>query len=111
MLVYEGEFDTRVAAARALDNKANRLLKAGKHAAALLPAREAVEVSQSTATAHDIYCLALLYNGHPQQALGECAVAQTLALPDMEGQRLAKGFAHNLEVVTRLNQMRPSAAR
>jgi len=111
MLVYEGEFDTRVAAARALDNKAERLLKDGKHSAALLPAKQSVEMSPSTATAHEMYCLALLFNGHPQQALVECSAAQKLAVSDLEGRRLALGFAANLETVTRLNQKRPPGVR
>jgi protein involved in temperature-dependent protein secretion len=105
--VYEGDFDTRIAAARALDNKANRLLKERRHAEALFPAKAAVQISPSTATAHDMYCLALLLNGHPQQALDECATARTLALPDIEGQRLAKGFAEHWVDVSHLVRMAP----
>ena len=110
-LVYEGEFDTRVAAARALDNKANRLLKERRHAEALPPAKEAVELSPATATAHDMYCLALLLNGHPKAALEECATARTLALPDIEGQRLAKGFAEHWVDVSHLVRMAPPGSR
>jgi 4-amino-4-deoxy-L-arabinose transferase-like glycosyltransferase len=110
-LVYEGDFDTRIAAARALDNKANRLLKERRHAEALFPAKAAVELSPSTATAHDMYCLALLLNGHPQQALEECATARSLALPDIEGQRLAKGFAEHWVDVSHLVRMAPPGKR
>jgi hypothetical protein len=41
-MVYEGEFDTRVAAARALDNQVKRLIWERQYAAMLLPAEEAV---------------------------------------------------------------------
>jgi hypothetical protein len=95
MMVYEGEFDTRVAAARALDNQAKQLLLERQNAAAMLPATEAVEVAPSNATAHYMYGVALLYNGYPQQALGECTAALKEALPDMVGQRVAKEIAQN----------------
>lgn len=99
MLVYEGEFDTRVAAARALDNRVRTFLWARDLRSALLTAKEAVEMAPNTATAHDSYCLALLGNGYLEQALGECSLAQKLALPDLEGQRLANDFAYHLDLV------------
>ncbi|MGC2210169.1 MAG: glycosyltransferase family 39 protein [Candidatus Korobacteraceae bacterium] len=95
MMVYEGEFDTRVAAARALDNQAKTLVLERQCAAAMLPAEEAVEMSPSTASAHYMYGVALLYNGRPDLALGECTTALKEVLPDMVGQRVAKDIAQN----------------
>jgi hypothetical protein len=111
LLVYEGEFDTRVAAARALDNRVKRFLRAGDARSALLPAQEAVEVAQSTASAHDMYCLALLYNGYTQQALWECSLARKLALPDLEGRRLADDYAQDLELVRQVSERGPSGVQ
>jgi hypothetical protein len=108
LLVYEGEFDTRVAAARALDNRVKRLLWAGDARSALLPAQEAVEIAPSTATARDSYCVALLFNGYLQDAFWQCSAAQKLALPDLEGQRLANDFAYHLEMVTQASRARLS---
>jgi hypothetical protein len=108
MLVYEGEFDTRVAAARALDSTANRLLMEGGHPAeALLPAREAVEMSQSTAATHYKYCLALAINGYIQQGLGECSVALKLAQADPDGQDVAKDVARDMGLMQQLGGTRP----
>ena len=98
MLVYEGEFDTRVAAARALDNQVKRLLFEGQYPAAMLPAEEAVEMSPSTATAHDMYGVTLLYNGYSQQALGECSAALKMALPDIEGREIGERYREELRV-------------
>jgi 4-amino-4-deoxy-L-arabinose transferase-like glycosyltransferase len=82
MLVYEGEFDTRLAASRALDNKVLRLLQGGNFRAALFPSAEAVEMAQSSARAHDYYCVALASNGFPQQAIPECETARKLVESD-----------------------------
>jgi hypothetical protein len=103
MLVYEGEFDTHVAAARALDNKANRLLLQGNPAAALLPARDAAEMSQSTANARYMYCMALAVNGYQQQGLGECSVALKLATADPEGQAAAKQIAQDMGLIEQMS--------
>jgi hypothetical protein len=111
MLVYEGEFDTRVAAARALDNQVKRLLYAGQYPAAMLPAEEAIQVAPSTATAHDMYGVALLYNGYSQQALGECSAALKMALPDIEGERLAKEIAKNCAFISQVIRMQAQAQR
>ena len=111
MLVYEGEFDTRVAAARALDNQVKRLLFAGQYPAAMLPAEEAIQVAPSTATAHDMYGVALLYNGYSQQALGECSTALKMTLPDIEGERLAKEIAKNCAFTSRVIRMQAQASR
>jgi len=82
MLVYEGEFDTRVAAARALDNKVLRLLRGGDPKAAMLPAAEAAEMAQSWAFARDLYGVVLARNGYLQQGLLECETAIKLAQSD-----------------------------
>jgi Flp pilus assembly protein TadD len=82
MLVYAGEFDTHVAAARALANKAKRDIETGNPAQALPVARQAVEVAQSFPYAHYWYGIALAANGQPQEGLLECSIARRLALED-----------------------------
>jgi 4-amino-4-deoxy-L-arabinose transferase-like glycosyltransferase len=82
MLVYEGEFNSRRAAGRALENKALRLLRGGDPRAALFPAAQAVEMAPSSARAHDYYGVALALNGYPQQGLLECETAIKLAQGD-----------------------------
>jgi hypothetical protein len=77
----------------------------------MLPAEEAVEMSPSTAIAHDMYGVLLLYNGYPQQAFGECSTALKLALPDIESQRLAKDFAHNCAVMANVIRTQAPEAR
>jgi len=82
MLVYEGEFDTRLAVARALNNKVLRLLRSGDPRSALFPAAEGIEMAPSSARAHDYYCVALASSGYAQQALLECETAIKLAQGD-----------------------------
>ncbi len=106
MMVYEGEFDTRLAAGRALENKARRLLHSGDPKAALLPAAEAVEMAPSSAFTHDCYCVALALSGYPQQALLECTVARKLALADPFDQALADDLSRRLDNGSQMLGMR-----
>jgi hypothetical protein len=87
MLVYEGEFDTRVAAARALDNLVVARLAGGYNGEALSLAERAAELAQSSPSAHKWYCISLALNGQPQAALSECSMARKLALADPRKQR------------------------
>ena len=82
MLVYAGEFDTHVAAARALANKAKRDIETGNPTEALPAARQAVEVAQSFPYAHFWYGISLAANGQPQAGLLECSIARRLTLVD-----------------------------
>jgi hypothetical protein len=83
MLVYEGEFDTRVLAARALDLKAISLLNAGRIEEGLDLTSRAVYLAQSSPQyspyAHFWRCGALAVNDQPEAALAECSVARNLA--------------------------------
>jgi hypothetical protein len=82
MMVYEGEFDTRVAAGGALENKALRLLHSSDPKAALFSAAKAVEMAPSSARAHYYHCVALAFSGYPQQEIPECETAIKLAERD-----------------------------
>jgi hypothetical protein len=82
MMVYEGEFDTRAAAGAAFENKALRLLHSADPRAALLPAAEAVEMAPWSARAHYDHCVALAFNGYPDQEIAECETAIKLAEGD-----------------------------
>jgi hypothetical protein len=82
-------------------------MEGGHPAEALLPAREAVEMSQSTAATHYKYCLALAINGYIQQGLGECSVALKLAQADPDGQDVAKDVARDMGLMQQLGGTRP----
>jgi hypothetical protein len=86
MLVYAGEFDTHVAAARALANKAKRDIENGKPTEALPVAKQAVELAQSFPYAHYWYGVSLAANDQPQEGLLECSIARRLALADARNQ-------------------------
>ncbi len=83
MLVYEGEFDTRVAASRALVNQVAALLKR-RHAYEAIPlAKRALELTPSSPMAHYWYGISLVANGQPQQAIEECSISRKLVLADL----------------------------
>lgn len=92
MLVYVGEFDTRVAAARALDHKAIVSLIAGDYERALPLAKRAVELSQSSSYAHTVYCNALESNGQRDAGLSECDVARRLSLEDRDPCKTTRNY-------------------
>lgn len=79
MLVYEGEFETGAAAARALDHKALSL-GADREKEALDLAKQAVDLAQYSPFAHYFYCGELASNGYPQDGLSQCSIAHDLAL-------------------------------
>ncbi len=82
MMVYEGEFDSRAAAGAAFENKTLRLLHSSDPKSALLPAAQAVEMAPWSARAHYYHCVALAFNGYPQQEIAECETAINLAQSD-----------------------------
>lgn len=84
VLVYEGEFDTRVLASRALDLKAIPMLNAGRVQEGLALTRRAVDFAPSSPHTHFWYCGALAVDDQPEAALAECAVARNLALAGPE---------------------------
>ncbi|MGB8013073.1 MAG: phospholipid carrier-dependent glycosyltransferase [Terriglobales bacterium] len=102
MVVYEGEFDARLEAGRALDNKALRLLRDGNPMAALLAAAKAVEMAPSLARPHDHYCVALAMSGYLQQGLAECVVAQRLVAADPNDHELALDISNNLAAISQV---------
>jgi hypothetical protein len=103
MLVYEGEFDTHLAAARAIDNKALRLMRAGSYSTALPLTEEAVEVAPTSFEARDLYCVALANNGYPQEALMQCTVALRLSKARPLGLRAVREITRHLEVISQLS--------
>lgn len=85
MLVYEGEFDAHVAAARALGNKALVLISLGRPKEALPVAKRSVELARSSSSAgaaHEVYGVSLALNGQPEEGLSECFIARNLALAE-----------------------------
>jgi hypothetical protein len=105
MLVYEGEFDTSVAAARALDNETGAALAHGDSIQALSLAKQAAELAQSSSSAHKWYCVALALNGRPQEAFQECSLARRLALADPWKQ----GEVQEIERIARQLDLLPPA--
>jgi len=102
MMVYEGEFDTTLAAARALANKALKLLESGDPKGALVPAARAVELAPSLARAHDHYCVALTMNGYLREGLSECLAAKRLVTADPNDHQLALDISQNLAAVSQV---------
>jgi hypothetical protein len=90
MLVYEGQFDTRIAAARALIIRSVQVFNEGRPDEALYFARQAVDTAPSYARAHELYCLTLATNGRPQEGLPECALAVQQLRADPRGEEEAR---------------------
>jgi hypothetical protein len=104
VLVYEGEFDTHLAAAWALNNKTWRLVSAGTNPTTILPpAGEAVELAPASLRSRDYYCLALAINGYAQQALSECSVALRLAKADPLSQGAVQGITNRMEYISQVS--------
>jgi hypothetical protein len=110
MLVYEGEYDTHVAAARALNNKAFALLRLDRPMDALPVAKRSVELAQSSsaaATAHYMYGVSLALTGQPEEGLSECAIARNLALADGDSQKVEKATQYMKSIAQRYNLLLP----
>jgi hypothetical protein len=105
MAVYEGEFDTRMEASRALDNKVLRLLQAGDRVGALPSAEQAVEITPTSAKAHDFLCLALAMGGYPEKSLSECVVALKLAKAGQDSHHVADVIREHLETLAKAFNM------
>jgi 4-amino-4-deoxy-L-arabinose transferase-like glycosyltransferase len=101
MLVYEGEFDTRLLAARALVNNALGFLVSSDPMAALVPAKKAVELGPSAAFPHLAYCIALANNGYVQQSLLECSVALKLAKASPPGSPSTEAITQVMASISR----------
>ncbi len=82
LLVYEGDFDTRLAAAMSELNLANRGLLTGQPSEALLHGNRAVELAPDSAEGHGSFCLLLAGIGQLDSARSECYKAQSLLLND-----------------------------
>jgi len=79
MVVYEGEFETHVLAARALEYKVWRQLKSGDRPGALESSEEAMRIASETSGAHHAYGAALVLNGFPVKGIAEHVTALRLA--------------------------------
>ena len=82
LLVYEGDFDTSLAAAKSERDLMVRAASAGQPAAALLHGKRAVELAPGSALAHSYFCALLAQTGQINSALTECYTAQNLMLQD-----------------------------
>ncbi len=82
LLVYEGDFDTRLAAAKSERDLMVRAASAGQSALALLHGQRAVELAPGSALAHRYFCALLAQTGQLDAALKECYAAQNLMLQD-----------------------------
>jgi hypothetical protein len=114
MLVYEGEFDTHVAASRALNNKVFGLLSHGYYREALPLAKRSVELAQSSSaafTAHDMYGVALALNGQPEEGLAECSIARDLALAEQDQQKIEKATNYMKSIARRYNLLLPPGVK
>jgi tetratricopeptide (TPR) repeat protein len=78
MLVYEGDFDLRIAAGATETLNTRRDLADGKFTEALLHGRKAAEITPENAEARYQYCRALVANRITDQAPVECNVARAL---------------------------------
>jgi hypothetical protein len=110
MLVYEGEYDTHVAAARALNNKAFELLSLDRPMEALLVAKRSIELAQSSSaasTAHYMYGVALALTGQPEEGLSECTIARNLALADGDPKKVEKATQYMKSIAQRYNLLLP----
>jgi tetratricopeptide (TPR) repeat protein len=101
MLVYEGEFDTRAAAARALDRRANLFLRIGRKEEAMDLARQALYLTPDSANSHYWYGVSLAFNDQPQQGLSECSYARGLFLADGRNQRMAKQALEQMQIIAK----------
>jgi len=101
MLVYEGEFDTPVAAARALDNEAGVLFASGQHAEALPLTKRAAELAPEMMGAHESYCRSLAFNDRPEEALVECDAARKLALQEPWNQGQAQEAVRHMKYIAK----------
>ncbi len=99
MLVYEGEFDTRAAAARALDRRANLFLRIGREEEAFDLARQALYLAPDSANSHYWYGISLAFNEQPQQGLAECSYARKLFLTEGRNPRMAKQALEQMEII------------
>jgi len=83
MLVYEGEFDGRAAAARMLYRRAIVLFGLGRSREALEDSESALALAPNSAVAHCVHSGAMVrLGGDPKQAMEEATVAWHLALTD-----------------------------
>lgn len=82
LLVYEGDFDTRFAAARGELNLMVQASSLGQRSVALLHGKRAVELAPDSAYAHASLCGLLAEIGQADAALGECFEAETLLMYD-----------------------------
>jgi len=82
LLVFNGDFDTRLAAAKTERDLMVRAASTGQLADALLHGKRAVELAPASPQSHSFYCAALAQAGQLPEALNECYAARTLLLQD-----------------------------
>ncbi len=104
MVVYEGEFDTRLMASMTLDSRVLRLLRTGDPVGSLSPAEQAVEISPTSPQAHDYLCLSLAFGGYPERSLPECVIALDLAKADPNSQGVSEIRVH-IETLAKMFHM------
>jgi len=97
MLVYEGEFDTHLLAARALDVKVLLFQMAINRPGALAASEEALRIAPDSAVAHHAYGVSLALSGYPEEGLLECAIGLKLARANPYLQRDARQIKSDMK--------------
>jgi len=82
MLVYEGSFDTHLAAARVFDTRARAAVNRGESADGLANAQQAMELAPDSATAQFSFGVVLMQVGRYQEAMPHCQAAYDYAAPN-----------------------------
>jgi hypothetical protein len=82
LLVYEGDFDTSLAAAKSERNLMVRAASAGQPGVALMHAKKAVELAPNSPLSHTYYSALLAQIGQLEAARAEASTAEKLLLQD-----------------------------
>lgn len=98
LLVYEGDFDTHLAAAMSERLQATLAFSQGQTAAALVHEKRSAELAPESPHAHNSYCTLLAATGQLESAFDECDRAQTLLLQDpLRDDPLRKMFLESID--------------
>jgi hypothetical protein len=82
LLVFEGEFDTRLLAAKSERDSMARAASAGQPNEALQHAMRAIELAPNSPLSHSFLCGLLSQTGRLDSALNECRIAKNLMEQD-----------------------------
>ena len=104
LLVYEGDFDTRLAAALSERFLVLQALSAKQYPAALMHGQRSVELAPDSVLSHTAFCSLLMQAAQLDKAANECSIAHSLALQDpLREEPLRRMFLTDIE--TKLAQL------